>query len=105
MFSEGKHDEAAEHLRNITQYERDHPMYYADILPRPAGEMLGDMLLQMGKYAEALDAYKAALELAPNRLDSLIGARTAAAQLGNVELSQKIAAKIRAEGGLLAPRA
>lgn len=28
-------------------FERDHPMYYADILPRPTGEMLGDMLMQM----------------------------------------------------------
>ena len=40
-------------------------MYYADILPRHTGEMLGDMLLQMGKPAEAPDAHKAALELAP----------------------------------------
>ena len=82
MFSEGKHDEAVAHLRNIAQYERDHPMYYADILPRPSGEMLGDMLLQMDKPAEALEAYKQALELAPNRFDSLIGAKAAAARSG-----------------------
>jgi tetratricopeptide (TPR) repeat protein len=103
MFSEGKHDEAVAHLRNIAQYERDHPMYYADILPRPTGEMLGDMLLQMGKPAEALDAYQQALELAPNRLDSLNGARAAAADSGNMKLSQEYAGKIRAEGGLLTP--
>jgi len=105
MFSEGKRYEAVTHLRSIAQYERDHPMYYADILPRPTGEMLGDMLLQMGKPAEALDAYKAALELAPNRFDSLIGAKTAAAKLGNRKLSEEYANKIRAEGGLIAPRA
>jgi tetratricopeptide (TPR) repeat protein len=105
MFSEGKHDEAVAHLRDIAQYERDHPMYYADILPRPTGEMLGDMLLQMGKPAEALEAYKQALELAPNRFDSLIGARAAAARSGNMKLSQEYARKIQAEGGLLAPRA
>ena len=80
-------------------------MYYADILPRPTGEMLGDMLLQMGKPAEALDAYKAALELAPNRFDSLTGAKTAAAKLGNRKVSEEYANKIRAEGGLIAPRA
>jgi tetratricopeptide (TPR) repeat protein len=104
MFSEGKRDEAVAHLRNIAQYERDHPLYYADVLPRPTGEMLGDMLLQMAKPAEALEAYKQALELAPNRFDSLIGAKTAATRSGNMELSQEYANKIRAEGGLLAPR-
>jgi tetratricopeptide (TPR) repeat protein len=104
MFSEGKHDEAVACLRKIAQYERDHPMYYPDILPRPTAEMLGDMLMQMAKPAEALEAYKQALELAPNRYDSLIGAKAAAASLGNMELSQEYANKIRAEGGLLAPR-
>jgi tetratricopeptide (TPR) repeat protein len=103
MFAEGKHDEAVAHLRDIAQYERDHPMYYADILPRPTGEMLGDMLLQMGKPGEALEAYKQALDLAPNRLDSLVGAKTAAAQSGSMKLSQEYARKILAEGGLLPP--
>jgi tetratricopeptide (TPR) repeat protein len=104
MFSEGKHDEAVAHLRSAAQYERDHPLYYADVLPRPTGEMLGDMLLQMGRPTEALDAYKAALELAPNRLDSLLGARTAAARSANIELSEEYARKVRAEGGLIASR-
>ena len=104
MFSEGKHDEAVTHLRAIAEYERDHPLYYADVLPRPTGEMLGDMLLQMGKPAEALEAYKQALELAPNRFDSLIGAKAAAARSGSMKLSQEYAGKILAEGGLLAPR-
>jgi tetratricopeptide (TPR) repeat protein len=103
MFSEGKRDKAVTHLRGIAQYERDHPMYYADILPRPTGEMLGDMLLQMGRPAEALVAYKQALELAPNRLDSLVGAKAAAAASGNIKLSQEYAGKIVAEGGLLRP--
>jgi tetratricopeptide (TPR) repeat protein len=102
-FSEGKRDEAVAHLRAIAQYERDHPMYYADILPRPSGEMLGDMLLQMDKPAEALEAYKQALELAPNRLDSLVGAKAAAARSGNMKLSEEYAGKILAEGGLLPP--
>jgi tetratricopeptide (TPR) repeat protein len=104
MFSEGKHDEAVAHLRSVAQYERDHPLYYADVLPRPTGEMLGDMLLQMGRPSDALDAYKAALALAPNRLDSLLGARIAAARAANIELSEEYASKVRAEGGLIASR-
>jgi len=59
----------------------------------------------MGKPVEALEAYKQALELAPNRFDSLIGARAAAARSGNMKLSQEYARRIQAEGGLLAPRA
>jgi tetratricopeptide (TPR) repeat protein len=103
LFSEGKHDEAAAHLRNIAQYERDHPMYYADVLPRPTGEMLGDMLLQMGRPTEALTAYKDALELAPNRLDSLLGARTAAAQSGDKKLVEEYTKKVQVEGAQIAP--
>lgn len=104
MFSEGKHSDAVTHLRSIAQYERDHPMYYADILPRPTGEILGDMLLEMGKPREALDAYKAALHLAPNRFDSLIGAKNAAEQLGNKALAKKYTDTIREGGGRLALR-
>jgi cytochrome c-type biogenesis protein CcmH/NrfG len=79
-------------------------MYYADILPRPTGEMLGDMLLQMDKPGEALEAYRGALDLAPNRLDSLLGARTAAARSGNLELAKDYEKTIRAEGGVIAAR-
>lgn len=104
LFAEGKHDEAVAHLRSAAQYERDHPMYYADILPRPTGEMLGEMLMRMDKPAEALDAYKEALKLAPNKLDLLLGAEAAAAKSGNIPLSQDYAAKIRAEGAPIASR-
>jgi tetratricopeptide (TPR) repeat protein len=104
IFSEGKHEEAVARLRSMAQYGRNHPMYYADILPRPTGEMLGDMLLQMDKPSEALEAYKGALELAPNRLDSLLGAMTAAARSGNLELAKDYEKTIRAEGGVIAVR-
>jgi tetratricopeptide (TPR) repeat protein len=104
MFSEGKHDEAIAHLTKAAQIERDHPMYYADVLPRPTGEMLGDMLLQMGKAKEALAAYKTALKFAPNRLDSLLGAKTAAAKAGDVRSSEEYGQKLRAESGHIASR-
>jgi tetratricopeptide (TPR) repeat protein len=104
LFAQGKRDEAVAQLRGIARYERDHPMYYADILPRPSGEMLGDMLLQMGKPAEALDTYRAALDLAPNRFDSLVGAMTAAARSGNKDVSGEYERKIRDEGGRIASR-
>lgn len=104
LYSEGKQQEAVERLRGVAAFEQDHPMYYADILPRPTGEMLGDMLLQMNKPAAALVAYQASLKLAPNRLDSLLGASRAAKLAGEVSISQQIVSKIKSEGGQLAPR-
>ncbi|HUG09701.1 MAG TPA: hypothetical protein VMM36_01750 [Opitutaceae bacterium] len=44
----------------------------------PAGDLLGDMLLEAGRPAEALAAYEAVLEKSPNRLNTLYGAAVAA---------------------------
>jgi cytochrome c-type biogenesis protein CcmH/NrfG len=79
-------------------------MYYADILPRPSGEMLGDMLLQMGQPTEGLHAYEAALKLAPNRLDSLIGASVAAKRSGDLQASDRYLETIKAEDGQIVAR-
>jgi tetratricopeptide (TPR) repeat protein len=98
VYAQGQHEKAVELLTSIREFERDHPMYYADVLPRPTPEMLGDMLLQYGRSAEALTAYKEALDLAPNRLDSLLGGETSAARSGNAQLSADYASKVNAEG-------
>jgi tetratricopeptide (TPR) repeat protein len=45
----------------------------------PARELLGDMLLEMDRPAEALAAYEASLRQAPNRFNGLYGAARAAA--------------------------
>ena len=47
----------------------------------PAQELLGDLLMEQKKPAEALAAYKRSLELYPNRLNSLRGAERAAATM------------------------
>ena len=49
----------------------------------PANELLGDMLLDDGKPAEALAAYEQSQVRDPNRYRSLYGAGQAAAQSGN----------------------
>ena len=104
LFSEGHEEQAVARLRGIGDFERDHPMYYADILPRPTGEMLGDMLVQMNKPAEALTAYQAALKLAPNRLDSLLGVIKAAKLIGQQAIAKQYTAAIREENGLFPAR-
>lgn len=98
-FAQGKQLEAVETLKGAVRYERDHPIYYADVLPRPSSEMLGDMLSEMGQPARALDAYRAALEVAPNRLDSLRGAQVAAARSGQAKLAHQYEEKIASLGG------
>lgn len=43
----------------------------------PARELLGDMKILVGDYAGAIDAYSKALQISPNRLNSLRGMRNA----------------------------
>jgi cytochrome c-type biogenesis protein CcmH/NrfG len=58
----------------------------------------------MNRPADALLAYRAALELAPNRLDSLLGAIRAAELAGQPSVSREFALKIKGEGGVIALR-
>lgn len=48
----------------------------------PAGELLGDLLLEIGRPADALAAYEAVLAASPNRLNALYGAGLAAERAG-----------------------
>lgn len=45
---------------------------------KPARELLGEMLLQMGKPAEALVEFEATMKKEPNRFRSVYGAAVAA---------------------------
>ncbi len=49
----------------------------------PAHELLGDLLMELGRPAEALSAYQRALELYPRRFNGLLGAARAARALGD----------------------
>ena len=55
----------------------------------PTRELLGDMLLEMNKPAEALAQFEATLKREPRRLSSLYGAAHAAQLSGRRDLSQK----------------
>ena len=60
-----------------------HPVTPGAVLP--ARDLLGDMLLDMGKPAMALVAYEKSLQISPNRFYSLYGAGYAAELSGNGE--------------------
>ena len=48
----------------------------------PAGELLADLYLELGRHAEALTTYEAVLKRQPNRFNSLCGAARAAELVG-----------------------
>jgi len=60
-----------------------HPVTPGAVLP--ARELLGDMLLQLQQYKDALLAYEAVLKNSPNRFNSLYGAGMAAERSGNIQ--------------------
>ena len=49
----------------------------------PARELLGDMLLELGRHAEALPQYEASIAKEPNRFRGLYGAGLAAERAGD----------------------
>jgi tetratricopeptide (TPR) repeat protein len=53
-----------------------HPVTPGAVLP--ARELLGDMLVLLGKYDDAIGAYESSLKISPNRFNSLYGAGYAA---------------------------
>ena len=46
-------------------------------------ELLGEMLLEVGRTADALLEFERSLQMIPGRFRSIAGAATAAARLGN----------------------
>lgn len=80
LYAEGKPDTAVREMEDAVRFEQSHPVYYADILPRPASQVLGDVLLQMGKRPQACAAYRASLQVAPNTFDAIQGLKTCTEQ-------------------------
>jgi tetratricopeptide (TPR) repeat protein len=60
----------------------------------PARELLGDMLMELKRPAEALKEYEASQQREPNRYRGLYGAGEAAAQLGNNQKARQYFSKL-----------
>lgn len=89
LFKEGKNNEALSLMNTAADIEdktEKHPVTPGEVLP--ARELLGDMLMEMNKPTEALEAYKADLKRHPNRFNGLYGAGIAAEKTGNVALAK-----------------
>jgi hypothetical protein len=61
----------------------------------PARELLGDMLMEMGRPAEALAEYRKTLLREPNRFHTLDGARRAATAAGDAQAARRYEAELR----------
>ncbi len=84
-FAEGRKEEALTTARaaaGLDEKSGKHPVTPGAILP--PRELLADMLLEMGKPAEALEEYRASLRLAPARFNSFVGAARAAEAAGDM---------------------
>jgi len=86
--AKGQSDAAVTLLREATQIEEGMrpPNGAADPI-KPSHELLGEVLLQAGKPAEAAAAFEASLLRMPNRARSLMGAATAHAGAGRKDLA------------------
>jgi len=80
----GRHDEAVQEMRAAA--DLDDAMDKSNVTPGdilPPRELLGDLLLEIGKPGAALAEYKRSLAAAPNRFRSLIGEARAAKETGD----------------------
>lgn len=81
--SEGRFEVAVQSLTAAAEKEEavgKHPVTPGAVLP--ARELLGDLLLELGRNDEALVAYEASLSDSPRRFNSILGAARAARAAG-----------------------
>ncbi len=82
-LAQGDNAEAISRMQLATNMEAGttkHPVTPGEVLP--AGELLGDMFLELNQPIEALAAYEADMKSHPNRFNGLFGAGMAAIQCG-----------------------
>ena len=91
LFAEGKNDDAASLLRSVADKQDAQGKGEVEL---PAREMLGDMLLEMGRTKEALQEYEKSLKTDPNRFNGLYGAARAAELSGEHGAAARYSAQL-----------
>jgi tetratricopeptide (TPR) repeat protein len=95
LLKRGRTKEALALLSEAAAGERAIPMEFGPpSLDKPANELLGEVLLELGRAQEACEAFQAAQVLAPGRGQSLLGLSKCARQLGNTELADSVDARL-----------
>ena len=83
-LARGESELALAKLGKAAELEEDSPFGFGPpVPPKPAQEILGEALLELGRHGEARVALEAALERAPRRVRSLDALRRAAGGAGD----------------------
>jgi tetratricopeptide (TPR) repeat protein len=94
-FGDDRGAEAVDLMRSAASLEAGTPKPPVTPAPTlPAEEMLGDMLLELNRPVEALEAYRRSLEAAPGRFNSLVGAARASRRAGDDQLAASYYGKL-----------
>jgi tetratricopeptide (TPR) repeat protein len=84
LYAEGKHEEALAAMRAAADHEDQTEKHVVTPGPiMPARELLGDLLMELGRPPDALPQYEAAIAKEPNRFRGLYGAGLAAERAGD----------------------
>jgi len=89
LLKEKKYSGALALMKEAADMEdatQKHPVTPCELIP--ARELLGDMLMEMGYFARALDVYQADLQLHSKRFNGLYGAGLAAKKSGDTTLAK-----------------
>lgn len=83
-LEDGRAREALGLMKEATSIESEMPFEFGPpFIVKPSPELLGEMLLQLGRPGEAREAFEAALRRAPRRTASLLGTARAAEEIGD----------------------
>ncbi len=83
LRDEGRHDAAVELLKSATAKEDNMPFEFGPpFVAKPSHELLGDLLLELGRAEEAFREYESSLARTPRRASSLLGLARAATASG-----------------------
>jgi tetratricopeptide (TPR) repeat protein len=95
LFAQGRRDEAIAEAREAAAMEDATEKSAVTPGPiKPARELLGEMLLEMGRAADALSAFEQTMTREPNRFRSIEGAARAAQASGDTAKARSYYAKL-----------
>lgn len=89
-LEQGETGRALELMEEATSIESQMPFEFGPpFIVKPSPELLGEMLLELDRPAEAREAFEAALQRAPRRPASLLGLARAAERAGDVATARE----------------
>lgn len=92
LLADGQKDRAVERFKDAVAAEGRLPTGYGPPLPvKPSTELLGEVLINLGRWEEAQDLFRQSLQRTPRRTASLVGLAKAASQSGDAATAEQTA--------------